>query len=131
MEREAPELSLKTQADLLSLSRSSLYYQPVPVSAEEVALKHTIDEIYTRYPFYGSRRVTVELRQNCQFKVARETVQRYMREMGISGICPGPNLSRRNIEHKVYPYLLRNVKAVCPNHVWGIDTLAPAAQAQV
>jgi len=82
LEREAPELPLKTQAELLSLSRSSLYYQPVPVSAEEIALKHAMDEIYTRYPFYGSRRVTVELRQNRQIKVARETVQRYMREMG-------------------------------------------------
>lgn len=106
---------------MLSLSRSSLYYQPVPVSAEEVATKHAIDEIYTRYPFYGSRRITVELRQSRQIKVARETVQRYMREMGIAGICPGPNLSRRNIEHKVYPYLLRNVKALRPNHIWGID----------
>ena len=121
MEREAPKLPLKTQADLLSLSRSSLYYQPVPVSAEEVATKHAIDEIYTRYPFYGSRRITIELRQSRQIKIARETVQRYMREMGIAGICPGPNLSRRNAEHKVYPYLLRNVKAVRPNHVWGID----------
>lgn len=121
MEREAPELSLKTQAELLSLSRSSLYYQPVPVSAEEIALKHAIDEIYTRYPFYGSRRITVELRQNRQIKVARETVQRYMREMGIAGICPGPNLSRRNAAHRVYPYLLRNVTADRPNHVWGVD----------
>ena len=65
-------------------------------------------------------RVTVELRQNRQIKVARETVQRYMREMGIAGICPGPNLSRRNAAHKIYPYLLRNVTAARPNHVWGI-----------
>ena len=93
----------------------------MPVSAEEVATKHAIDEIYTRYPFYGSRRITVELCQSRQIRIARETVQRYMREMGISGICPGPNLSRRNVEHKVYPYLLRNVKALRPNHVWGID----------
>ena len=54
-------------------------------------------------------------------QVARETVQRYMREMGIAAIYPGPNLSRRNPEHKVYPYLLRNVTAAYPNHVWGID----------
>ena len=121
LEREAPELPLKTQAELLSLSRSSLYYQPVPVSAEEIALEPATAEIYTRYPFYGSRRITVELRQNRQIKVARETVQRYMREMGIAGICPGPNLSRRNAAHKVYPYLLRNVTADRPNHVWGID----------
>lgn len=53
--------------------------------------------------------------------MARETVQRYMREMGITAIYPGPNLSRRNPEHKIYPYLLRNVTATYPNHVWGID----------
>jgi len=53
--------------------------------------------------------------------VARETVQRHMREMGIAGICPGPNLSRRRAEHKTYPYLLRNVRAAYPNHIWGID----------
>jgi len=54
VEREAGELPLKTQAELLSLHRSGLYYQPVPPSAAEVAMKHRIDEIYTRYPFYGS-----------------------------------------------------------------------------
>ena len=106
---------------MLGLSRSSLYYQPKPISAKEVALKHAIDEIYTQYPFYGSRRITAELRQNRQMMVAREAVQRHMREMGIAGICPGPNLSRRRAEHKTYPYLLRNVRAAYPNHIWGID----------
>ena len=94
---------------------------PTSVSAAEVAIKHAIDEIYTQYPFYGSRRITVELREQRQLQVARETVQRYMREMGITAIYPGPNLSRRHSEHKVYPYLLRNVTAAYPNHVWGID----------
>jgi len=121
VEREQPPLPLTRQAELLSLSRSGLYYVPTPVSAAEVAIKHAIDEIYTQYPFYGSRRITVELRNQRQLRVARETVQRYMREMGIAAIYPGPNLSRHNPEHKVYPYLLRNVTAAYPNHVWGID----------
>jgi putative transposase len=121
LEREQPELPLAIQAALLDLSRASLYYVPRPVSPEEVAIKHAIDEIYTAYPFYGSRRIRVELRENRQLVVARETVQRYMREMGITAIYPGPNLSRRNPEHKLYPYLLRNVTAASPNHVWGID----------
>jgi len=121
LEREQPDLPLTTQAALLALNRSSLYYVPQPVSAAEVAIKHAIDEIYTQYPFYGSRRITVELRENHKRPVARETVQRYMREMGITAIYPGPNLSRRNPEHKIYPYLLRNVTAAYPNHVWGID----------
>jgi putative transposase len=115
---DAPPLSV--QADLLSLSRSSLYYQPVPPSLEEVALKHRIDELYTAYPFYGSRRITAQLRREGEV-INRKAVQRHMREMGIMGICPGPNLSRRNQEHRVYPYLLRQVTAAYPNHVWGID----------
>jgi len=121
VEREQPALPLKTQAELLGLSRSGLYYVPMAVSPAEIAIKHAIDEIYTRYPFYGSRRITVELCANRQLPVARETVQRYMREMGLAAIYPGPNLSRHNPEHKVYPYLLRNVTAAYPNHVWGID----------
>jgi len=118
---EQPELPLTTQAALLGLNRSGLYYVPQPVKPAEVAIKHAIDEVYTQYPFYGSRRITVELRETYRLKVARETVQRYMREMGITAIYPGPNLSRHNPEHKVYPYLLRNVTASYPNHVWGID----------
>lgn len=121
LEREHPELPLTTQATLLDLNRSGLYYVPRPVTPEEVAIKHAIDEIYTAYPFYGSRRIRVELRESHKLRVARETVQRYMREMGITAIYPGPNLSRRNPEHKIYPYLLRNVTAAYPNHVWGID----------
>jgi putative transposase len=82
VEREASELSLKTQAELLNLHRSSLYYQPVPPSAEEVAIKHRIDEIYTQYPFYGSRRITAVLRRD--MTINRKAVQRHMREMGIA-----------------------------------------------
>jgi putative transposase len=114
------ELPLRVQAELLSLSRSSLYYQPVRPSAEEVALKHRIDELYTTYPFYGSRRMAVQLRREGEL-INRKAVQRHMREMGIAGICPGPNLSQRQQEHRVYPYLLRHVTAAYPNHVWGID----------
>ena len=121
LEREHLELPLTTQAALLDLNRSSLYYVPRPVTPEEISIKHVIDEIYTAYPFYGSRRIRVELRESHKLVVARETVQRYMREMGITAIYPGPNLSRRNSEHKIYPYLLRNVTAAYPNHVWGID----------
>ncbi len=112
-------LALTTQADLLSLNRTSLYYQPVAPSPEEIALKHRIDEIYTRYPFYGSRKIVVVLRP--EFSVNRKAVQRHMREMGIAGMGPGPNLSKRRAEHQSYPYLLRNLKVTRPNQVWGID----------
>jgi putative transposase len=119
VEREAAELSLQTQADLLSLSRASLYYQPVGPSAREIAIKHRIDEIYTAYPFYGSRRITVVLQK--ETVISRPTVQGYMREMGIAGISPGPKLSQPGPGHKIYPYLLRHLAIDHPNHVWGID----------
>lgn len=117
---EHPELSLKDQADLLGLSRASLYYTPLGPSAEEIAFKHRIDEIYTQYPFYGSRRITVVLCREGRY-ISRPTVQHYMREMGIAGITPGPNLSKRYLGHKVYPYLLRGLHIERPNQVWGID----------
>jgi putative transposase len=120
VEREAAELPLSTQAELLQLSRASLYYQPRCPSPEEVALKHRIDELYTAHPFYGSRKLTALLRQE-RGPISRKTVQRHMREMGIAGICPGPNLSKRSSEHRVYPYLVRHVSAERANHVWGID----------
>jgi putative transposase len=119
IDRNHPEVALTDQAEILSLSRSSLYYQPVGATPEEVATKHRIDEIYTKYPFYGSRRMTIELRK--EMIINRKTVQWYMREMGIAAIYPGPNLSKRNPEHKIYPYLLRNIPSNHPNHIWGID----------
>ncbi len=120
VERAEGELPLAVQADLLGVSRASLYYQPVPPSPEEVALKHRIDEIYTAYPFYGSRRVAATLCREGQ-EVNRKAVQRYRREMGIAGLSPGPQTSRPHPTHPVYPYLLRHVTASHPNHVWGID----------
>lgn len=113
-------MSLSLQAELLGLSRSSLYYRPVPPTAEEIAIKHRIDKIYTDWPFYGSRRMTEQLRRE-GVVINRKTVQSHMREMGIAGIVPGPNLSRRAQGHRVFPYLLRGLIIERPNQVWGID----------
>lgn len=120
IEWENSEFSLSLQADLLGISRSSLYYRPVGISREEVSVKHRIDEIYTKYPFYGSRRITVTIRREGT-GINRKRVQRYMLEMGIEAIYPGPNLSKRNLANKIYPYLLRNVIVERVNQVWGID----------
>jgi|SRR5579864_219077 len=120
VERAEAELPLTVQARLLGLSRSSLYYRPVAPSPQEVALKHRIDEVYTAHPYYGSRRITVVLRQEGQL-INRKAVQRHMQEMGIAGVAPRPHTSRRHPTHPVYPYLLRTVPAAYPNHVWGID----------
>jgi putative transposase len=112
-------LSLKTQCELLSLNRTHLYYQPPPPSAEALTIKRRIDELYTACPFYGSRKITVLLQK--EMNINRKAVQRHMREMGIAGIVPGPNTSKRAADHRVFPYLLRRITASYPNHVWGID----------
>jgi putative transposase len=120
IEREGSELPLTIQSQLLGVSRSSLYYQPHEPSAEEIAIKHRIDELYTQCPFYGSRKIEAQLRREGVL-INRKTVQRHMREMGIVAIYPGPNLSRRQHKEHVFPYLLRNLTIRAPNHVWGID----------
>lgn len=120
LDRTGAEFSVRLQAELLSLNRSTLYYQPTAPSAAEVALKHRIDELYTAHPYYGSRRVAAQLRRE-GVAVNRKAVQRHMREMGIWSVTPGPHTSRRAPRHPVYPYLLRTVTSSYPNHVWGID----------
>lgn len=120
MDRDHRDLPLTVQADLLSASRASLYYQPRLPRLETVALYHRIDEIYTAHPFYGSRRIAAVLREEGQ-GINRKRVQHAMRMMGLAGIAPGPATSRPHPAHRVYPYLLRGVTAAYPNHVWGID----------
>jgi len=88
-------------------------------SPQELYIKRRIDEIYTAWPFYGSRKITAVLR--AELKINRKAVQRHMREMGIAGIAPGPNTSKRATEQRVFPYLLRHISASHPNHIWGID----------
>lgn len=111
---------MAVQADLLAISRASLYYCPTEPSGAEVAAKHRIDEIYTAYPFYGSRRIAAQMQRD-GLPICRNTVAKYMREMGIAAIFPGPNLSRRDSQHRIYPYLLRGLPIAKPNAVWGVD----------
>jgi putative transposase len=92
----------------------------VPPSAEEVAVKHRIDELYTESPFYGPRRLTACLRRE-GYLVNRKQVQRHMREMGIEGIAPKPNLSLSTPGQQVFPYLLKGLAINQPNLVWGSD----------
>jgi putative transposase len=115
-----PDLSLRRQCELLQLSRSSLYYEEVEVSPEELSLMRRIDAIYTERPFYGSRRVLVALQQEA-LEVNRKRVQRLMRLMGLEALVPGPHTSVPHPENPVYPYLLRGVKIVRVDQVWSTD----------
>lgn len=120
VEWDGSEFSIKTQAELLELNRQSLYYKPAQPSDEEIAVKHRIDEIYTESPFYGSRRITACLRRE-GLVINRKQVQHHMREMGLEGIAPKPNLSLRDKQNQVFPYLLKGLVIKEPNQVWGID----------
>jgi putative transposase len=117
-----PELSIKRQCELVGLPRTS-YYRRCPGQAEtseNLALMRLIDEEYTRHPFYGSRKLCSWLRRQ-GYIVNRKRVQRVMRKMGIQSIAPGPYTSHSHPEHRIYPYLLRNLEINCPNQVWCSD----------
>lgn len=118
---EAAQVPLLWQADLLSLSRSSLYYQPRPPREQEVRIKHRLDELYTAHPFLGSRKI-VRLLAGEGIAVGRHTIRRYQAEMGLCTLYPAPKLSvAAGPEHKIYPYLLRGLVIERPNQVWGVD----------
>jgi len=121
IEKNNKKISISRQAKLLSINRTSLYYQPVPICDEEYRIKRIIDEIYTAHPEYGYRRVTLILSRDHGILINRKRTRRYMREMGIHGFCPGPNLSKRLRGKYVYPYLLRGLNIDRPNYVWSVD----------
>lgn len=114
------DMSIRRQCGLLGLSRSSYYYEAVPVSEETLKLMNCIDMINTDYPFYGSRKITEALKKE-GWPTGRERVQHLMRKMGIETIYPKPNLSRRRLDHAVYPYLLKGIMINRPNYVWSSD----------
>jgi len=114
------ELSIRRQCELLGLARSTLYYEAVDVSPEDIALMKAVDQIYTKWPFYGSRRIVLELQQG-SYEVNRKRVQRLMRIMGLKALVPGPHTSRPHPEHRIYPYLLRGVSVTRPDQVWAAD----------
>jgi putative transposase len=121
IDRGDKKLSISRQAELLSINRTSLYYKPVPTSDEEYMIKRIIDEVYTAHPEYGYRRMTTILRRDYGILINRKRTRRYMREMGIHGFCPGPNLSKRLHNKYLYPYLLKGLNIDHPNQVWSID----------
>lgn len=114
-------MSIRRQCELLGLRRSTLYYQQrSAASGEDLELKRLIDEQYLRTPFYGSRRMAVYL-SSVGHTVNRKRVQRLMREMGIQALYPQPRTTLRSKQHKVYPYLLRDLSITGPNQAWCSD----------
>jgi putative transposase len=122
------ELSLAKQAALLGISRGSVYYEPVPVSAEDLALMRRIDELHLQFPFAGSRMLRGLLAAEGS-KIGRRHVTTLMRRMGIEAIYRRPNTSKPAPGHRIYPYLLRGLPIDRANQVWAIDiTYIPMAR---
>jgi putative transposase len=117
---DRPGLSLSRQCRLLSISRSSFYYTPRGESPENLVLMRRIDEMFLRYPFFGSRQMVRQLRRD-GVGVGRHRVRRLMRLMGLEAIYQAPKTSAPHPAHRIYPYLLRNVAVDRPDHVWCAD----------
>jgi len=118
--RDHPGLSLSRQCQVLSISRSSFYYAPKGESRANLSLMRRIDELFLKYPFYGSRQLVRQLRRE-GFCVGRHRVRRLMRLMGLQAIYQAPRTSDPHPEHRIYPYLLRNLMIDRPNQVWCAD----------
>jgi putative transposase len=116
-------INVKRQAELLQVNRSSVYRKPVTrtISDEELFIMRRIDEIHTNEPTWGYRTITTVLRRDYGLLINRKRVRRIMRDMGIYAIYPKPNLSKRYHAQYIRPYLLRKLKVVRPNQVWGVD----------
>jgi putative transposase len=106
---------------LAGIARSTVYaHKAAVVDDDELMLLGLLDEEYTRHPFYGSRKMVVWLSTQGH-SVNRKRVQRLMRILGLAAMAPGPNTSKKHPQNKIYPYLLRGVSVVRPNHVWSTD----------
>ena len=115
---------MRRQCELLGVTRSTVYYEPMPEDEEAQQRKETvmarIDYWHTTMPFLGTRKIAAQLRAE-GFAVGRKLVRAYMQEMGIHAVYPKPNLSKRNFKEAIVPYLLRNKVVSFPNQVWSID----------
>jgi putative transposase len=113
-------LSIKRQCELLEISRAGYYYEPKPTSSEDLRLINKVDEIYTEYPFFGTRRMAGYLQKD-GYIIGRKKVRSIYEILGLEAIYPKPDLSRANEQNKKYPYLLRDVEIVRCDQVWSSD----------
>jgi putative transposase len=128
VDRADAALSIVAQCRMLRVARSTLYWRPAPVSANDLDVMHRLDVQYLATPFYGTRRMVAVLRR-AGLSVNRKHVRRLMRLMGIEAIYQRPNTSKPHPEHQVFPYLLRGLAIVRPNQVWCADmTYIPMAR---
>jgi putative transposase len=120
VEKDHLVLPVSRQAEILDIARSTVYRQP-EVSEEDEKLMKEIDEIYTERPYYGTRRMVVELRRRGHQKIGRKHVRTLMKKLGLVAIYPKRKTSIPHPDHEKHPYLLKNLDITRPNQVWGTD----------
>lgn len=121
-------LSVSKQAEIVGIARSTVYYLPRPVPAEDLALMKQIDRLHTEFPFAGSRMLRRLLASEGS-KVGRRHVKTLMARMGIEALYRRPRTTKPEPGHKIYPYLLRGLEITRPNQVWAMDlTYIPMAK---
>jgi putative transposase len=114
------DFTIEQQCELLRVPRSTYYYEPCENDAFNLSVMKEIDLIYMEHPYYGKRRISIELKKK-GYEVGVDLARALMKRMGIEAIYPKPNLSKRHPGHKVYPYLLRGVEIKRRNQVWSTD----------
>jgi putative transposase len=125
---QSHDLSITGQAKALNISRSSVYYLPRTVPAADLAIMRRMDQLHLDFPFAGSRMLR-DLLHAEGMKIGRQHIATLMRRMGIEAIYRRPNTSKPAPEHKIYPYLLRNLSITRPDQVWAMDiTYIPMAR---
>lgn len=120
VEQRRESIGIKRKCELLSVTRSMIYYQAKPLKNDDVTILNTVKDIYQETPFYGYRRVLVALRQR-GIIINHKRLQRLLTSAGIKAVYPTRKTSLRNPEHRVYPYLLRELSIDQPNQVWSVD----------
>ena len=120
LDRDHRHLSVRRQCAMLGIARSGVYRLPRPANDDDLTLLRRIDELFTRWPFLGSRRMTAMLRAEGQ-AINRKRVQRLMRRMGIAALGPKPRTTKPAPGHTIFPYLLRDMTVERPNQVWAAD----------
>ena len=120
---KASKLSIVRQCELLDIHRSGLYYAPKGETQLNLELMRLVDEEHMLHPWLGVPRITEWLQKDKGFRINKKRIERLFKLMGISAVGPKPNTSKKGkgALHKVFKYLLRNLKVEGPNHVWAMD----------
>ena len=121
IDKNDPNISLKRQCEILGVTRSRFYYKARPEDPRNIELMKLVDEIYTKSPFYGSRKIARKITRSSGVATNRKRIARLMEIMGIAAVYPKPRTSISNKQHKKYPYLMKGIEITGPNQAWCTD----------